>query len=265
MRFAPQISAYAQDGGEDEGEGSRRMVVRFLVVQHMPWEGPGVHLLRAAAPLRVRFETVEVWHRPLPDPTTYDAMIVLGGSPNVDQEAEYPFLRAEKAAIGQVIDAGKPFLGFCLGHQLLGHILGARIGPNFRRSVGFTEARLTEAGRRHPLFQGLPDSFPVFKWHGQAVLGPTPEHLEVLVTSPECEVEAIAVKGNPCVVGLQFDNHAASRMDAARWLDEDRDWLSQPPAVDPGVVLAEAERLADLIGEQFEIFFRNFVSLCRGR
>ena len=241
------------------------MAERFLLVQHMSWEGPGVHLLRAAARLGVQFHGVEVWHRSIPDPSRFDGMVVLGGSPNVDQEVEYSFLKAEKAAIRWVIEAGKPFLGFCLGHQLLGHVLGARVGPNSCRSVGFTEGRLTAAGRGHPLFHGLPDRFPLFKWHGQAVLGPLPEHLEVLVTSPDCEMEAISLKGKPYVVGLQFDNHAASRVDAAAWLEGDRDWLSQPPEVDPALVLREAERLQELMGAQFEIFFGNFISLCRSR
>jgi GMP synthase (glutamine-hydrolysing) len=239
--------------------------LRFLLVQHMPWEGPGVHLLRAAARFGVQLHGVEVWHRAIPDPVRFDGMVVLGGSPNVDQEVEYPFLRGEKAAIRRALEAGKPFLGFCLGHQLLGHVLGARVGPAFGRSVGFREGRLTAAGGRHPLFQGLPDSFPLFKWHGQAVLSPLPEDLEVLVTSPDCETEAIALKGKPYVVGLQFDNHAACQMDAAVWLEGDRDWLSQPPQVDPTLVLSDAERLQELMGAQFEIFFGNFISLCRSR
>ena len=237
----------------------------FLVVQHMPWEGPGVHLLRAAARLGVHFEIIEVWHRSIPDPTLSDGMIVLGGSPNVDEEREYPFLRAEKQAIRQVIEGGRAYLGFCLGHQLLGHVLGASVGPNFRRSVGFTEGSLTPGGRSHPLFHGLPDSFALFKWHGQAVLNPVPEHLEVLATSPECGVEAISLKGKPHVAGFQFDNHAASRKDAAVWLDADREWLSRPPKVDPALVLGDAERLEDLMGRQFEALFENFISLCPGR
>jgi GMP synthase (glutamine-hydrolysing) len=237
----------------------------FLVVQHMPWEGPGIHLLQTATRLGVRLEIVKVWHRPIPDPAPYDGMIVLGGSPNVDEEREYSFLRAEKNAIRRVVEGGKAYLGFCLGHQLLGHVLGARVGPNIRRSVGFTEGSLTLSGRSHPLFRGLPDSFALFKWHGQAVLNPVPEHLEVLATSPECEVEAICLEGKPHVVGLQFDNHAASRKDASVWLDADREWLSRPPQVDPALVLEDADRLEELMGEQFAALFENFLSLCPGR
>jgi hypothetical protein len=52
-------------------------------------------------------------------------------------------------------------------------------------------------------------------------------------------------------------------MDAAAWLEGDRDWLSRPPEVDPARVLKDAERWEDLMGAQFELFFGNFISLCR--
>jgi hypothetical protein len=74
-------------------------------------------------------------------------------------------------------------------------------------------------------------------------------------------VEAISLIGRPHIVGLQFDNHAGSKLDAAIWLDADRGWLSQPPAVNPAVLLAEAEKLEDLMGRQFEILFENFIGM----
>jgi GMP synthase (glutamine-hydrolysing) len=235
---------------------------RFLVLQHMSWEGPGVHLIRAAQKCHVHLEVVEVWRQPIPAVTACQGMIVLGGSPNVNQEEEYHFLRAGKAAIRQVLAADKPYLGFCLGHQLLADALGARVGANSCRSVGFIEGQLTEEGRRHPLFRGLPGTLSLFKWHAQAVLLPMPGDVEVLAASPACQVEAISVKGRPHIVGLQFDNHAASRQDASAWLQGDRDWLSQPPQVNAAAVLADAERLENQMGEQFETLFRNFISSC---
>ena len=220
-----------------------------------------MHLFRSARNLGVNLEIIEVWHQDIPDLSPYDGLIVLGGSPNVDQREQYPYLRAEKAAINQVLAADKSYLGFCLGHQLLGDVLGTRVGANSKRSVGFIQGHLTGRGRQHPIFQDLPDRFPLFKWHAQAVLAPVPEQVDILVTSADCEVEAISLRGSPHVVGLQFDNHAASRQDAATWLDGDREWLSQPPEVDPPLVLADAEKMEPLMGEQFEILFRNFLGI----
>jgi hypothetical protein len=75
------------------------MMKRLLVFQHMPWEGPGQHLIRLAGKLRVELDIVEVWHQPIPDISSYDGLIVLGGGPNVDQEEDYPFLNAGEEAI----------------------------------------------------------------------------------------------------------------------------------------------------------------------
>ncbi len=240
------------------------MRTRFLVFQHMAWEGPGVHLLRSAEKLGVKLEVVEVWRQPIPALTPYHGLVVLGGSPNVDQENDYPFLRAEKSAIRLVMENDKSYLGFCLGHQLLADVLGIKVGANICRSVGFIEGHLTEPGLRHPLLRNLPGTLPLFKWHAQAALPPVPGHVEVLVTSSECEVEALSLKDRPHIVGLQFDNHAGSKLDAATWLDGDRQWLSQPPAVNPADLLADAEKLEDLMGKQFEILFENFIGIAHG-
>ena len=72
---------------------------KILIVQHMAWEGPGRHLLTALAEAQVDYRVAEVWHQPLPSLSPFAAMVVLGGSPNVDQEAEFPYLKPLKAMI----------------------------------------------------------------------------------------------------------------------------------------------------------------------
>lgn len=237
------------------------MTKRFLVFQHMPWEGPGDHLICAAKKHGILLCVVEVWHEPIPDLSSYDGLIVLGGEPNIDQEQKYPFLKAEKAAIRYSIELGKPYLGFCLGHQLLADALGAKVGPNDRMSVGFIPGEITEKGRIHPLFRDVSDSFPLFKWHSQAVQLPLPKHVEILATSTECQVEAISVHENPRLVGLQFDNHAATITNVREWIKSDQEWLSQIPDLNPEAILDSAARLETLIGKQFEVMFHNFLEL----
>jgi GMP synthase-like glutamine amidotransferase len=240
------------------------MAKRFLTFQHMPWEGPGIHLQRSAKSWGVHLEVIELWHEPIPDLGAYDALIVLGGEPNVDQEDKFPFLRTEKAAIRRSIEEDRPYLGFCLGHQLLANALGANVGDNFCRSVGFIKGQVTKEGSQHSLLRHLPKAFPLFKWHAQAILPPVPKHIEVLVTSPECLVEAISVTNRPHIVGLQFDNHAATRKNVAKWLKEDAEWVSRLPNVSPARVFSDAGKLERTVGEQFEILFSNFVELVLG-
>jgi len=230
----------------------------------MIWEGPGQHLIRSAEKFDVNLHIVEVWRQPIPDISLYDGLIVLGGGPNIDQEEQYPFLINEKMVIRRSIEElNMPYLGFCLGHQLLADALGARVGQNFRPNIGFINGQLTKSGLDHPLFHDISHPFPLLKWHSQAVLYPLPKQVEVLVTSADCEVEAISVKSRPHLIGLQFDNHAADYEDAEKWLEEDREWLSTlpVPAANPSSVLADAKRLGNIMKDQFEILFRNYVDI----
>ncbi len=110
---------------------------KIIVLQHNPWEGPGQFLLSAAKLHKIKMDIIHVWEENIPEIKGYMAMIVLGGGPNVDQEHIYPFLTEEKQLIKKVIARDIPYLGFCLGHQLLADVLGAKVGPNFQSSIGY--------------------------------------------------------------------------------------------------------------------------------
>jgi GMP synthase-like glutamine amidotransferase len=178
----------------------------------------------------------------------------------VDEEEEFPYLRPLKAMIKEAIASGRSYLGFCLGHQLLAHVLGCRVGPMSEKSVGFVEGHLTPSGQEHPAFQGLPKDFPLFKWHGQGVFMPVPHGLAILATSSASPVEAIGIIENPRVVGLQFDNHADAR-DAATWLAYDREWALAGSDVDPEALPHQAREKEAEIGATFRRFMGNFLHI----
>ncbi len=230
---------------------------KILIVQHMPWEGPGGHLLAGLAEARIAFEVAEVWRRPLPPLDPFAALVVLGGSPNVDEEEDFPYLKSLKAMIRETIASGRAYLGFCLGHQLLAHVLGCRVGPRARKSVGFITGRLTPEGQAHPVCEGLPAEFRLFKWHGQGVMPPVPAGVEILAASPATPVEAIGIIGNPRVISLQFDNHADAQ-DAAHWLAHDQEWALADSGVVPEALRSQALKEEAAIGENFRGFLGNF-------
>lgn len=233
---------------------------KILLVQHVAWEGPGGHLLAALAEARVEYEVARVWENPLPRLDPFGALVVLGGPPNVDEEEEFPYLKPLKALIKETIDSGRAYLGFCLGHQLLADVLGCRVGPMPRKSVGFVDGHLTPRGRKHPVFRGLPVDFPLFKWHGQGVFMPVPHGLAILATSEAIRVEALGIIDNPRVIGLQFDNHAAAQ-DTATWLANDRDWALSGSNLDPEALLSRARQEEAVIGTTFRRFMGNFCRL----
>lgn len=231
-----------------------------MVFQHTPWEKPGGYLINSAKKRGIKLDVARMWEAPVPDVSIYDAIVVLGGAPNVDEEEKYPYLRKEKEAIRKAISMNKPFLGFCLGHQLLGHVMGAKVAPNFCTSIGFIQGQITRDGKNHPVLQDLPKAISLFKWHSQAIVPPLPKELEILVTSADCQVEGISVKGKPHIIGFQFDNFAASYENVCQWIEGDRAWL-ESSGVDCEKLRSDSREQELLMQAQFELIFDNFVQL----
>lgn len=232
----------------------------FLVVQHMDWEGPGQHLLAALQEAGAAYQILEAWRQPMPAVTGFAGLIVLGGAPNVDEEEQFPYLGPLKAAIRQAMDGGLAYLGFCLGHQLLGHVLGCRVGALPKKSVGFITGEMTPAGLAHPVFQGWPKRPELFKWHGQGVLPPLPAEIELLAQSAAAPVEALGLRGNPKVVGMQFDNHAGPA-DVEKWLKFDAAWALSGSGADPAAIIAAAKAREAAMGQEFRRLMQNFLAL----
>ena len=128
----------------------------------------------------------------IPSMDKFDALWVLGGPMDVWQEEEHPWLIREKEFIRDVVgNRGVPFLGLCLGHQLLAEALGGKVEPSKSPEIGVMPVQLTEAGATGVLFDGLPEVFDVLQWHS-AEISVLPEGARVLATSPDCAVQAMA-------------------------------------------------------------------------
>jgi GMP synthase-like glutamine amidotransferase len=96
----------------------------------------------------------------------FDAIVAMGGPMSVNDEADLPWLIAEKALIAESVRAGTPFWGVCLGVQLLASSLGARVWAGDEPEVGVLPVDLTDEALADPVFAGLPRSLPALQWHG---------------------------------------------------------------------------------------------------
>lgn len=167
------------------------------ILQHVPFEGIGSMepwlLARAAHITTTRF--FEPWT--LPDVSSLDLIIAMGGPMSVNDEATLPWLVQEKHFVRTAIQQDIPVLGICLGAQLIASALGARVYPGTHREIGWFDI---EAVPHATTAFTFPKITPVFHWHGETFdLPPGSIHL---ARSAACEHQAFQIGTN--VIGLQF-------------------------------------------------------------
>ena len=105
----------------------------------------------------------------LPLPSVCTAVIVLGGAMGVHEEDRHPFLVTLKQWLAPLVVRGVPYLGICLGGQLLADVLHARVhSPSPHGEKGTLGVTLTPEGEADPLFAGVPSEFVTFQWHDDA-------------------------------------------------------------------------------------------------
>ncbi len=176
--------------------------MRILVFQHLNVEHPGI-FRDFLAEDGVEWDAVELdENAPIPKLDHYDALWAMGGPMDVWEEDKYPWLIAEKAAIREAVaERGLPFLGVCLGHQLLADALGGQVALMDKPEVGILDVSLTPRAVEDALFAGLPKTLKCLQWHGAEVVK-LPADAEVLAYSPACRIQAFRVGKK--AYGLQY-------------------------------------------------------------
>ena len=166
--------------------------MKILVLQHAEVEHPG-SFRRFLDEDGHEWTPVELDNgERLPALDGFDALWVMGGPMDVWDESKYPWLRLEKALIQEAVAVrGMPFLGLCLGHQLLADALGGSCGPSKVPEIGVLPVQLTEEGASGVIFDGLPEMFEALQWHSAEVKA-MPVGARCLATSPDCEVQAMS-------------------------------------------------------------------------
>ncbi len=173
----------------------------ILYLQHIDIEGPetiGEFLDEKGFDAKI----VRLNHGELP-PTEINeiqAVIVLGGPMNVFEEDKYPWLKIENEFIQKILRSNIPYLGFCLGSQLLAKACGAAVVKSPEREIGFKDVQLSAAGQSDPLFDGVEPEFLAYHWHEDMVQ--LPDNASLLASSDDCPHQAFRVNSN--AYGLQF-------------------------------------------------------------
>lgn len=173
----------------------------ILYIKHIGIEGPGTagDFFKEVIP---EFQIVELQKgEVLPqDFSRLDAVICLGGPMNVYEEEKYFFLKGEDAFLKQVIEKEIPFLGLCLGSQLLAKAAGAKVGRSLLKEIGWYSIELTKEGLADPFFKGITAPVEVFQWHEDTF--DLPNTASLLAVGQQGINQAFRV--GSCAYGLQF-------------------------------------------------------------
>ncbi len=137
---------------------------RVLILQHI-LENPAGRVGSLLDEYEVFYHTIHVGRDHLPDPTRYHAIVVLGGSQHLYDAKRYTYTVHEEAYLRQAIERGIPYLGMCLGGQLLAKVCQATVEKLPKVYAGFLRVHFTKAGQEDPLYRGLPGYQQAFQWH----------------------------------------------------------------------------------------------------
>ena len=148
------------------------MSKNIIILQHIPIETPG-YILDLMKIDKFNITTIELDQgEKIPDNlSSYDAMFCMGGPMDTWMEETYPWLIDEKNKIKEyVINLKKPYLGFCLGCQLLGEVLGGQVVKSNPPEIGILDINMTKNKNFDLLFSEYPEKIKALQWHSYEVI-----------------------------------------------------------------------------------------------
>ncbi len=184
---------------------------------------------------------------PAADDTQHCAAVVYGGPESANDDDSKPYLRRELDWIETWVGQGKPFLGICLGAQLLARTLGARVVCHREglHEIGYVAIAPTTASDGF-----LAEEMHVYHWHKEGFELPAgTELLAVGSTFPNQ-----AYRYGTCAYGIQFHPEVTDRV-LARWCAEAAHMLAAPGAHDAGRQVAESKRFDAPMRQWLDGFF----------
>jgi len=172
--------------------------MKFLVLQHINIEHPGI-FLKFMKEDNISIDTIELdENEKIPNLDKYDAMIVMGGPMDTWQEESYPWLKVEKENIHNFVSIKKkPYLGLCLGAQLLSEAIGGKVRKMAIPEIGVLDVSIKD---NQSIFAGIDKNLKALQWHSYEVYD-LPSNTKVLATSPACNIQAFS---SSKAFGLQF-------------------------------------------------------------
>ena len=181
------------------------MSKNIIILQHIDIETPG-YILDLMNEDNFNLTTIELDQgEKIPSNLNqFDGMFCMGGPMDTWMEKEYPWLIEEKNKIKEfVVNLEKPYLGFCLGCQLLGEILGGNVVKSTHPEIGILDILMDSRYSNDHLFGEFNSFFKALQWHSYEVQGlENNNNVTLLGSSPSTKYQIFKYKNH--AYGIQF-------------------------------------------------------------
>jgi len=212
----------------------------LLLVRNDPVEtfGVAVRALERAGADVITFDATDPG-APRPSLDELSGVIMFGGTMNVDEVDEHPFLKENRDLTREAVDRGVPYLGICLGAQMLARALDAPVWRADVKEVGFEPVRPLPVADEDPLMSIWSDGDMVFQWHQDTMA--LPSGAEQLATGDRIALQAYRFGERAWATQFHFEIDAA---EVDLWLDEASQFMDLKDVwgKSPAEVRAEAQR-----------------------
>ena len=176
-----------------------------IVLQHINIEDPG-HIKDLMIEDNINLTTVELDEgEKIPnDLSKFDAMFCMGGPMDTWMEKDYSWLIEEKKKIKEfVVGLKKPYLGFCLGCQLLGEVVGGNVIKSKYPEIGMLNINFSQNKKSDLLFSEFPEKITSLQWHSYEVQNlENNKNITLLASSPETKYQIFKYQEH--AYGIQF-------------------------------------------------------------
>jgi len=179
--------------------------MEVIVLQHIKIEDPGyIKDLMIADGVKLTTIELDEGDRIPNDITKFDAMFCMGGPMDTWMEKDYPWLIDEKKRIKEfVVDLKKPYLGFCLGCQLLGEVIEGRVVKSNNSEIGMLNIDFSENKKNDLLFSKFPEKITSLQWHSYEVRNlESNKNVTLIASSPETKYQIFKYQNH--AYGIQF-------------------------------------------------------------
>tara|TARA_Y100001960_G_scaffold47329_1_gene47764 strand:+ start:847 stop:1569 length:723 start_codon:yes stop_codon:yes gene_type:complete len=179
--------------------------MEIIVLQHIKIEDPG-YIKDLMLKDGVNLTTIELDEgEKIPeDLSKFDAMFCMGGPMDTWMEDKYPWLIDEKQKIKDfVMNLKKPYLGFCLGCQLLGEVVGGKVIKSKEPEIGMLDINFSKQKDNDLLFSSFPNKIKALQWHSYEVVNlENVKNITLLASSDTTKYQIFKYQNH--AYGIQF-------------------------------------------------------------